>query len=260
MIPSIKTITIILIVLVLIVILDTIIKHIKPWVIGRRGEIMVSILLKFLPNNQYKVINDVLINTIWGSSQLDHIVISKYGIFVLETKNYKGSIYGGDYSEKWTQFLQKRKYELINPIKQNATHIKTLQKLLNVDVPYYSIIVFNNKAKVKSNAQTALLVNQKSLLKEIKKYKTEYLSEEDIEKLAEQITSKNINSSKNRAKHINSVKTNIKRVEFCVSNEICPECGAKLTKRKNEYGEFLGCCNYPKCKYTHKYIKATSMN
>ena len=98
--PLTKTIAIILVVMVLIVIIDTIYKRLKPWIIGRRGEVMVALRLMLLCRNRYKVINDVLLKTPWGSSQIDHVIVSLYGIFVLETKTYEGTIYGGDNSEK----------------------------------------------------------------------------------------------------------------------------------------------------------------
>ena len=64
--------------------------------------------------------------------------------------------------------MKNRKYELVNPIKQNANHIKVLKEFLNVDCPFYSVIVFNNKAKVRSNAETALLTKQKDLIEKLK--------------------------------------------------------------------------------------------
>lgn len=55
---------------------------------------------------------------------IDHVVISKYGVFVIETKNYRGWIIGNEKSEYWTQVIYKRKERLYNPIKQNYGHIK----------------------------------------------------------------------------------------------------------------------------------------
>jgi len=59
--------------------------------------------LKRLPGKDFKVFNDVLLSTRYGSTQIDHIVISIYGIFVIETKNYRGWIHGNEKSEYWTQ-------------------------------------------------------------------------------------------------------------------------------------------------------------
>lgn len=70
---------------------------------GKRGEKHVAAFLSFLPKKEYKVINDLLLQTGGHSTQIDHVVISVYGIFVIETKYYKGWIYGGENSEYWTQ-------------------------------------------------------------------------------------------------------------------------------------------------------------
>ena len=53
--------------------------------------------------SEYYVMDDVVLNTVRGTTQIDHIVISKYGVFVIETKNYRGIIYGNDDSKKWNQ-------------------------------------------------------------------------------------------------------------------------------------------------------------
>jgi hypothetical protein len=64
------------------------------------------------------------------TTQIDHIVVSNYGIFVIETKNYKGWIMGNEYDEYWRQVIYKRKEKLYNPIKQNYGHILALKGVL----------------------------------------------------------------------------------------------------------------------------------
>ncbi len=66
---------------------------------GKVGEKVVAGKLDHLPEDQYRVLNNVTIPTPKGSSQIDHLVVSIYGIFVIETKNYNGWIYGGEHSE-----------------------------------------------------------------------------------------------------------------------------------------------------------------
>ena len=72
---------------------------------GEKGEMAVAIRLSNLPKNDYFVINDLLFRRQNGrTSQIDHVVVSRYGIFVIETKNISGYIYGGEYSQTWTRF------------------------------------------------------------------------------------------------------------------------------------------------------------
>lgn len=98
-----------------------------PSVKGFFGEISIRILLKFLNKDKYLIINDVLIPTNNGTTaQIDHIVVSIYGIFVIETKNYNGWIFGSENSKNWTQVIYKTKNHFYNPIMQNKGHIKAL--------------------------------------------------------------------------------------------------------------------------------------
>ena len=98
---------------------------------GKRGEKAVKKSLDNLPEDQYQILNNILLDSDNGTSQIDHIVISVYGIFVIETKNYTGVIYGSEHSSKWTQYINGNKYSFQNPIHQNYGHIKTVESFLS---------------------------------------------------------------------------------------------------------------------------------
>lgn len=112
---------------------------------GRIGEHQVAHILSKLSKDRYRIINNLLLRTSSGSTtQVDHIVISQYGIFVIETKFYKDWIYGGENSEYWTQNIYGHKYSLRNPIHQNQGHIRALKHHLKDfgDIPFISIVAF----------------------------------------------------------------------------------------------------------------------
>ena len=90
------------------------------------GEKEVNQVLSKLKG--YKLLSDILIKRENGSSQIDHILIGKKGIFVIETKDYSGSIYGEQYSKYWIQIINRNKNEFYNPIRQNYGHIKALEE------------------------------------------------------------------------------------------------------------------------------------
>lgn len=71
---------------------------------GKRGEMRIHDILMQLPD-EYHVMDDVMLKTTNGTTQIDHIVVSKYGIFAIETKNYRGEIYGNDNSQEWKQII-----------------------------------------------------------------------------------------------------------------------------------------------------------
>ena len=81
------------------------------------------------------------------------MVVSHKGIFVLETKNYTGWIFGNENSQNWTQVIYKRKEKFYNPIWQNFGHIQALKEYLGENttqnIPFSSIIVFSNEATLK---------------------------------------------------------------------------------------------------------------
>lgn len=71
---------------------------------GKRGETRVSLILSRLPE-EYTILNDLVFQTENGTTQIDHVVVSKYGVFAIETKNYRGEIYGDDNRKEWTQLI-----------------------------------------------------------------------------------------------------------------------------------------------------------
>lgn len=141
-----------IILIILAVVLSAILK--TPKMKGIRGEYKVRRKIGKTEEGVKYVLNDVLFDTENKSCQIDHIVINQNGVFVIETKNYGGRIYGTDTQLEWTQVLQygKVKNKLYNPVKQNQTHIYELKKIIGKDIPIKSLIVFvqNNTEYIKS--------------------------------------------------------------------------------------------------------------
>ena len=76
-------------------------------IIGWLGEHWVKQELRKLPKDKYKIINDILLKNSDRMCQIDHIVVSPYGIFVIETKQYNGFIVGGEYDKEWIRYSGK---------------------------------------------------------------------------------------------------------------------------------------------------------
>lgn len=126
---------------------------------GKVGEMRVASILKKFPMDRYKIINDLLLTSNGYSTQIDHIVISIYGVFVIETKFYQGWIYGGENSEYWTQNIYGNKYQLRNPIHQNQGHIRALKFLLKGygNIPFISVVAFSRQARLGVDAHTPVI-------------------------------------------------------------------------------------------------------
>lgn len=221
---------------------------------GFMGEFWVRTKLNKLPRNNYTVLNNIMIRTQDGTThQIDHIVISRFGIFVIEMKNYFGLITGNEYNDKWIQYLGKNKYYFNNPIHQNYGHIKALKEILNLDEnKFISIICISNQASLKVNAKN---VTQLDYLDDfIKSYENEILNI-NLNEIKDKIEARNITDKTIRQIHVQNIKNNIKENEKKEKEMICPKCGGQLVERSGKYGKFIGCSNYPKCKYTQNIKK-----
>ena len=103
------------------------------WFKGIFGEFLVNKLLSQLPESDYTLIKDVTLPTEDGTTQIDHVVVSKFGIFVVETKNMQGWIFGSQNQKQWTQKIYRHTSKFQNPLHQNYKHIKTFESLLGID-------------------------------------------------------------------------------------------------------------------------------
>lgn len=219
---------------------------------GKIAEKMVHHKLMQLPE-EYHVIDDVLFMSNGRSTQIDHIVVSPYAIFVIETKGYKGWILGGENSKYWTQIIYKRKSTFYNPIHQNDGHIRFLKFLLKDlgNIPFVPIVVFNNEAELKVNVNTHIVVNRCYLKDAILQYKTPAICQEIKEKIISLIESNSKTWEKGATREH---KYNALRKQYDSQNKIqhgiCPRCGGVLVERRGKYGRFYGCSNYPKCTFT----------
>ena len=228
-------------------------KPFLPRLKGFLGEKSVSFFLSRLDPAKYKIINNIMLRAGSRTTQIDHVVVSNYGIFVIETKNYKGWILGKEFDDYWTQVIFKRKEKLHNPIKQNYGHIQALKDALSehTDVNYISIVVFTTKAdlKVKANTDVVYTVN---LPKTIRKYNTENISDSAKEQIYSKLLSLNIDNKENRKAHVQAIHNNLVDKHKEVDANTCPKCGGKLVLRNGKYGQFKGCGNYPRCRFIAK--------
>lgn len=223
-----------------------------PFVKGLIGELIVNILTRFmLDKNTYKLLKNITLPTADGSTQIDHIIVSKYGIFVVETKNYNGWIYGDEKQKTWTQVIYKKKSKFQNPLHQNYKHIKTLEQLLNIpEENFHSVIVFMGECTFKT-PMPKNIVYPLEYINFIKSKTVHILTENEVN---------NIVSTIEEGRFEKTIKTHIthaQHVKKIVSDKDnhCPKCGQQLILRTTKKGpnagnQFLGCSGFPSCKYT----------
>ena len=235
----------------------------NPENIGKLGEKRVVQKLNWL-SNEYITLNDVLLPTRYGTTQIDHIVVSPYGIFIIETKNYKGWIFGHEDSEEWTQSLIGKKriwgwssqqHKFRNPIRQNLAHFRAVRDLLK-DVGEFTIIpivAFSDRADLNITTPNHTVINWSNLRSLIKSYKTPTISPDNIQQIVSKLSAANITTEGSRELHNYQVKSIKENIDFALANHRCPKCGGYLVERKGKFGNFWGCSNYPNCRFTHKY-------
>ncbi len=216
--------------------------------IGMAGEFWVKRELKKL-SDEYLVINDIMIKTKDGSThQIDHVVISKYGIFVIETKQYNGYIKGNDYDKRWLIKNGKKKIYVNNPLHQNYGHVKSLEEILNLpEENFISLVCIPSRAtvSVKSNNVTRIY----DLIDKITSYKEDII--ENPNEIYEIINNLNITDKVERKVHVKNAREIKSNKDEELKNK-CPKCGGELIKRNGKYGEFMGCSNFPKCRFVKK--------
>ena len=214
--------------------------------VGKAGEYHVKNELKKLPNEKYLVLNDLMIESNNMTYQIDHIVVSAFGIFVIETKQYNGYIVGSEYDKKWKQ---NNKFYINNPIHQNYGHVKALEDVLKLNNnKFIPIVCIPSTANIKVNSKSHVL-HIYELNKTILSYKETIL--DNYNEIYKAINSLNIMDKNKRKEHIKYAKE-VKNNKTINENNCCPKCGGRLILREGKYGKFYGCSNFPKCRYTKK--------
>ena len=164
---------------------------------GVIGEGVSRLFFMGLDTNEYKVLHNITLQTTEGkTTQIDHVIVSIYGVFVVETKNYQGWIYGNEIDRQWTQVIYKKRQQFYNPIKQNQGHIKALKGMLPEykNIPFISIINFSPKATLKEiqiHSSHVYVVYTHRVNSIIKSMKAPVLSNSEIISITERIQQQN---------------------------------------------------------------------
>ena len=216
---------------------------------GWLGEKQTAFLLWiWLSNKSYHRYHDLILPSKNGTTQIDHLIISVYGIFIVETKNKKGWIFGSENQSKWTQSIYGNKYSFQNPLRQTFRQKKILVEYLNLEeTKIHSVVYFVGGCKFKTPMPAN--VRKWGLARYIKKFRKEILSHEEVTQIVSSIQRHISESTLSSKDHRRSLRNRHS------SKTICPKCGSNLIERMARKGpnagtSFLGCSNYPQCRYS----------
>ncbi len=221
---------------------------------GFAGEILVHISAKIhLNRDKYHILRNVMLPTPDGTTQIDHVIVSEYGVFVVETKNMKGWIFGGAHQRMWTQKIFKYTKKFQNPLHQNYKHVETLKSILELnDQQIFSVVVFVGSSTFKIEMPENV-INGPGLIRFIKSKNEQVILNADVQLIISKIEAERLMPSKETTKsHIDYVK---QIVEEKQNGKLCPQCGGPIVTRKvrkgvNSNEKFIGCSRYPECRGT----------
>lgn len=222
-----------------------------PSVKGYLGELWVRVAARLrLDRRVYRAVHDVTLPTPDGTTQIDHVFVSPYGIFVVETKHYRGWIFGGERQATWTQKLYRKSYKFQNPLRQNYKHVKALQAALVVpEETIHSMVVFVGDCTFKT-AMPANVTQGAGYIRFIKSHRERVLGDAEVERLVDTLQRGRLTPSRaTRRAHVEQLR---KRADPD-AERLCPKCGSKLVLRTVKSGaragtRFWGCSEFPRCR------------
>jgi ribosomal protein L37AE/L43A len=225
-----------------------------PWFKGFIGEAMVNLGSKiFLSKDEYHLMRNVILHTEEGTMQIDHIIISRYGVFVIETKNMKGWIFGSPNQKTWTQKIYRHTNTFQNPLHQNYKHVKILESALGIDGrKIYSVVVFIGDSTFKTEMPDNVTYAG-GYIRYIKSKTEAVFSDAEVKTIADKIASGRLTPSfKTGREHVRHVKDIVKAKQ---NDNICPKCGSALVLRVIKKGpdegkKFWGCSRFPQCRFS----------
>ncbi|MBS6763242.1 MAG: NERD domain-containing protein [Clostridium sp.] len=257
--------------------IDSLLDHIfdADWT-GRRGEKLTEreLNLVWLFGRGGKVLRNIYVPKDNGeTSEIDVLFITQKGIFVIESKNYSGWIFGDEKAAYWTAMLpNKEKKRFYNPIKQNKTHIKWLGQYLKEEIPLFSVIVFSERCELKKitvESPNIPVIKRDRLYAVVRNIWENAEDKLDPTKLDEIYTKLELLTHAGQSvklSHIENIQSRYQKAEspqysrktepaeYQENNQVCPRCGGKLILRTAKKGanagnHFYGCSNFPKCRY-----------
>ena len=249
----------------------------SAWFKGIFGEFIVNRLInRLLPKDTYHLIKNVTLPTNDGTTQIDHIVVSQYGVFVIETKNIKGWIFGAAKQKQWTQKIFRYTSNFQNPIHQNYKHVRAIERCLALPLDsIFSVVVFVGDSTFKT-PMPENVAHGRGVIDYIKSKNIERFSSEQVNEIIQGIEAvrllRGIKTNREHVAHVKQIveakekpkektlgmireelkkeiKTELKeelKEELKqqpigdLSQKVCPKCGSPMVLREVKKGANAG--------------------
>ncbi len=218
---------------------------------GVFGEFLVRIAAWWrLPTDVYHPLHNVTLPTPDGTTQIDHVFVSRFGIFVVETKHMKGWIFGGEHQPKWTQKIYRKTISFQNPLRQNYKHVKALEAMLDAPAEIiHSIVAFTGESTFKT-PMPANVTHGGGYVRYIRSFQVPVLTDAQVGEAIAAIESGRLVAT--RATHRQHV-AQLKSRSDPDAGRRCPKCGSEMVLRTVKRGanvgkRFWGCSGFPACR------------
>ena len=222
---------------------------------GHYGEYLTAYALEHGKLGEAAVFSNVIVPRASGptsTSAVDVVMLHEKGVFVFESKNYSGWIFGSADQRNWTATLKSgAKNQFYNPIRQNRAHVRALAAYLGLgEDAFRSYIVFSERCefkKVPPDTADYIICRRHHLLGNVRRDLRRMEQLFDVAELGR------LEAALSALAEASTGEARLARVEEAqrvAAGDVCPWCGSQLVERNGKYGPFLGCSGYPKCRYT----------
>ena len=247
---------------------------------GWCGETYLNTLLFLaLPRTQYHLRSNLTLPTADGTTQIDHVVVSRHGIFIIETKNYGGWIFGKAGDKNWTQKFPRRSSTFQNPLRQNYKHVRAVAELTGADeAALISLVVFVGDATFKT-PMPPNVTHARACLDFIRAHTDLLLDSAEVVRLLGALDAGRLAPSRRthaahvahvRALQARAVSNGAPRAAVATPapepapppvpapatplHPACPQCGSAVAEYAYKTGDkagrsFQGCTQFPGCTY-----------
>lgn len=183
---------------------------------GRNGEYLTSKIIEKHALQSHRQLLNVYVPKRNSDelTEIDLLLIDRTGLYVIESKNYSGWIFGNETQQQWTQTMpNKKKYKFFNPIRQNTTHIRAIQDFLELPIEaFHSVIVFSERCTLKKVAVTSQNVhiikreNLRHFIQTQKQTARPLFSQDDIQAIYNKLVPQMRVSNEVKKQHIQTIQ------------------------------------------------------
>ncbi|MFN0098679.1 MAG: nuclease-related domain-containing protein [Gemmatimonadaceae bacterium] len=191
-----------------------------------------------LPRSEYHHFYNIVIPSRQGTTEVDHLIVSRFGVFVVELKDRSGWIFGNAEDAFWTSMHFGQRHRFQNPLHQNYGHLKALEELLALDRRVlHGIVVFRGSFRFKTTVPAGVRLYRYRAW--IATHRKAVLTAAQVESLLQALRTRTQQGWLAGIKHARAVERRFS------SDSTCPKCGGDLLRRTQKQGPRPGSVNRP---------------